>query len=87
MQEFANQLMYYALSIKDESLRKTYIDKAKKWQLRRSREVILKDAQDVYPLSMSDFDKDIYLLNCLNGTLNLRDGFFTSIKPVTISYK
>lgn len=72
----ANQLMYYALSIKDESLRKTYIDKAKKWQLRRSREVILKDAQDVYPLSMSEFDKDIYLLNCLNGTLNLKDGIF-----------
>lgn len=72
----ANQLMYYALSIKDESLRKTYIDKAKKWQLRRSREVILKDAQDVYPLSMSEFDKDIYLLNCLNGTLNLKDGSF-----------
>lgn len=72
----ANQLMYYALSIKDESLRKTYIDKAKKWQLRRNREVILKDAQDVYPLSMSEFDKDIYLLNCLNGTLNLKDGIF-----------
>jgi putative DNA primase/helicase len=74
--DLANQLMYYALSIKDESLRKTYIDKAKKWQLRRSREVILKDAQDVYPLSMSELDKDIYLLNCLNGTLNLKDGNF-----------
>jgi putative DNA primase/helicase len=72
----ANQLMYYALSIKDENLRKTYIKSAGKWQERRTREIILRDAGDVYPLSMSEFDKDIYLLNCLNGTLNLKDGNF-----------
>jgi putative DNA primase/helicase len=72
----ANQLMYYALSIKDENLRKTYIKSAGKWQERRKREIILRDAQDVYPLSMSEFDSDIYLLNCLNGTLNLKDGDF-----------
>jgi putative DNA primase/helicase len=72
----ANQIMYYALSIKDENLRKSYIKSASKWQERRSREIILRDAQDVYPLSMSEFDKDIYLLNCLNGTLNLKNGDF-----------
>ena len=72
----ANRLMYYALSIKDENLRKTYIKSAGKWQERRTREIILRDAGDVYPLSMSEFDKDIYLLNCLNGTLNLQDGNF-----------
>lgn len=72
----ANQIMYYALSIKDENLRKTYIKSAGKWQERRIREIILRDAGDVYPLSMSEFDKDIYLLNCLNGTLNLKDGNF-----------
>lgn len=72
----ANQIMYYALSIKDENLRKSYIKSASKWQERRRREIILRDAQDVYPLSMSEFDKDIYLLNCLNGTLNLKDGDF-----------
>jgi putative DNA primase/helicase len=72
----ANKLMYYALSIKDENLRKTYIKSAGKWQERRTREIILRDAGDVYPLSMSEFDKDIYLLNCFNGTLNLKDGNF-----------
>ena len=30
--QLANQLMYYALSIEDENIRKTYIDFAKKWQ-------------------------------------------------------
>ncbi|MEG3072109.1 MAG: phage/plasmid primase, P4 family [Candidatus Syntrophopropionicum ammoniitolerans] len=72
----ANQIMYYALSITDENLRKSYIKSAGKWQERRTREIILRDAQDVYPLSMSEFDKDVYLLNCLNGTLNLKDGNF-----------
>lgn len=72
----ANQIVYYALSIKNEELRKSYIKSASKWQERRKREIILRDAQDVYPLSMSEFDKDIYLLNCLNGTLNLKNGDF-----------
>lgn len=72
----ANQIMYYSLSIKDENLRKFYIKSASKWQERRRREIILRDAQDVYPLSMSEFDKYIYLLNCLNGTLNLKSGDF-----------
>ncbi len=76
----ANQLMYYALATKDESLRKAYIKSAGKWQERRKREIILRDAQDVYPLSMSEFDKEIYLLNCLNGTLNLKDGSFYTHK-------
>lgn len=76
--KLANQLMHYALSIHDENIRKTYIDFAKKWQLRRSREIILKDAQDVHPLSMSEFDSDIYLLNCQNGTLDLKNNRFYS---------
>ena len=42
--------MYYALSIEDENIRKTYIDFAKKWQVRRNREIILRDAQDVHPI-------------------------------------
>src|SRR5699024_6828123 len=70
------QLMYYALSIEDENIRKTYIDFAKKWQVRRNREIILRDAQDVHPISMSAFDTNKYLLSCKNGTLNLRANTF-----------
>lgn len=36
------------------------------------RETILKDAASVYPISVSDFDCNPYLLNCLNGTLDLK---------------
>lgn len=53
-----------------------FIDYAKKWQTRRTREIILRDAQDVHPIAMSEFDTDIYSLNCKNGTLNLKTGNF-----------
>ena len=68
--------MIYALTIEKEQLRKQYIEFVSKWQSRRLRETILKDAQDVHPLSISAFDKDIYLLNCQNGTLHLKTGEF-----------
>ena len=74
--KLANKLMIYALSIEEEQLRKQYIEFVSKWQSRRLRETILKDAQDVHPLSISAFDKDIYLLNCQNGTLHLKTGEF-----------
>ena len=74
--KLANKLMVYALSIEEELLRKQYIEFISKWQTRRQREIVLKDAQDVHPLSASAFDTGIYLLNCQNGTLNLQTGVF-----------
>lgn len=79
--KLANKLMHYALDVKDEDTRKLYIDYVKKWQTRRTREIILRDAQDIHPISMSEFDTNIYLLNCKNGTLNLNDGSFYEHKP------
>lgn len=49
-----------------------YIKYVQKLLSRRKRETILKDAESIYTVSMSEFDKDPYLLNCLNGTLDLR---------------
>ncbi len=49
--KLANKLMVYALSIEEELLRKQYIEFISKWQTRRQREIVLKDAQDVHPLS------------------------------------
>ena len=78
--KLANKLMVYALSIEEELLRKQYIEFISKWQTRRQREIILKDAQDVRPISIGAFDKDIYLLNCQNGTLCLKTGEFREHK-------
>jgi len=43
---------------------------------RTQRETMIKDAMDVNPLTLSDFDADPHLLNCLNGTIDLRTGQF-----------
>jgi putative DNA primase/helicase len=40
---------------------------------RCNREGILRDAMSIAPVSISDFDKDVMLLNVVNGTLNLRN--------------
>ncbi len=48
---------------------------------RSKRETIIKEAQDVYSLSLSDFDTDPFLLNCLNGTFNLQTGQLNQHNP------
>jgi putative DNA primase/helicase len=68
----ADELLVYALNINDERLRNQYIDYCRKWQVRRNRETVLKDAQSVYPISMAEFDRDPYVFNCANGTLFLK---------------
>lgn len=40
-------------------------------QNRIPRDNIIRDAQSVFPISMSEFDSNKYLFNCLNGTLDL----------------
>ena len=79
--KLANELMVYAVGISDEQLRKDYIDRCKKWQARKTRETILKDAQGVYPIPMEAFDTDPFLFNCQNGTIHLRDMTFHSHAP------
>ena len=77
----ANELMVYAFHISDEQQRKEYIDRCKKWQTRRTRETILKDAQGVYPIPMEAFDADPFLFNCQNGTMHLKDMMFRPHEP------
>ena len=48
---------------------------------RKKRETILNDAKSVYPLSLSAFDKDKHLFNCLNGTYNLATMIFQPHNP------
>ena len=66
--KLANALVLYSTSIADED----YTKAVTKWQYRNTCNMILKDAQDCYPVNVSEYDKDIYLFNCKNGTLDLR---------------
>jgi putative DNA primase/helicase len=89
--KLADNLLKYALTITDEHKRTEFIKHCNKWQIRRNRETILKDACSIYPLSMCEFDRNPYLFNCVNGTLNLEtmvfyehnaEDFLTKISPV-----
>lgn len=72
----ADGLLQYALTIREEHLRTNFLKECAKWQQRRFRETYLKEAQSVYPLPFQSFDQDRYLLNCQNGTLDLRTMHF-----------
>lgn len=70
--KLADQLAIYALSLPEGALRDAYRKFVEKWQARKNRETILKDAASVRHVSLEVFDKEPYLFNCENGTLNLR---------------
>ena len=79
--KLADALLTYSTTIKDERKRQDFLKYCSKWQTRRVRETILKDAQSVYPVSIKDFDCDKYIFNCLNGTLHLDTMIFTEHNP------
>lgn len=90
--DLSDALLIYAATIRDEALRKLFLDNTKHWQQRRWRETYIKEAQSIYPVSMERFDSDIYLFNCDNVTIDLRGGtarshapddFITKISPVS----
>ena len=74
-------LIRYAITVKEEELCKQYLKYCTTWQARRQRTIYISDAESVYPIAMSEFDKNIYYLNCENGTLDLRTGEFHEHNP------
>lgn len=77
----ADSLVRYALTITDERIRKDYLEYSAKWQSRNYRNTYISDAQSVYPIAMSEFDRNVYYLNCQNGTLDLQTGEFHPHTP------
>lgn len=69
-----DSLIRYALEIKDEHKRTAYMKYLASWLQRGTRCTFLSDAQSVYPISMREFDKNIYLLNCRNVTVDIKTG-------------
>lgn len=77
----ADKLHIFALTITEEDSRKRFIERVKKLQLRKHRDTMLKDAMSVYPISMQAFDRNKYLFNCKNGTLDLKTMEFREHRP------
>lgn len=79
--DLSDALFIHLTHIKDEDVRKEFFKFCGKWQLRRNREIYLKDAQSVYPIPAAEFDTDIYLYNVRNGTLDLTTMKFRKHDP------
>lgn len=77
----ADALVVYALGLPDGAVREEYRGFVERWQKRYNREAVLKDAASVYPVKLTDFDRDFMLYNCLNGTLDLRTREFRPHSP------
>ena len=85
--ELANLMYSFALEIRDEDKRKSYMKYAAKWQNHSKRVDILKDAQVHHPIHYGDFDADIYAFNCKNGTLHINTGEFTEHRSTDLLTK
>nr|DAZ37242.1 MAG TPA: Superfamily 3 helicase [Caudoviricetes sp.] len=77
----ADRLYTFALQIKDEDTRNRYIKRVQKLQMRKNRRTMIEDAKSVYPVPHAIFDRNTYLFNCQNGTLNLTTGEFRPHDP------
>ena len=74
-------LRLLAAEVSDISWQDACMKRALRWHSRRKRETVLKDASGVHCLGMADFDRDPYLFNCLNGTLDLKTRQFRAHRP------
>ena len=76
LKDFVRLMLLYCGEISDDELRKNYTTFVNKMGDQRMRGRILKDAQGEMRIAARDFDADPYLINCKNGTYNLRDCTF-----------
>ena len=76
VQQLAVDLIEHLLdcykNINDKMLREQWVKFISNHMEKKHRDVIIKDAASVYPVSINEFDKDPFILNCQNCTLNLR---------------
>ena len=76
IRDFVRLMILYCGEIEDDDTRESYMKFVNKMGDRRMRDRILKDATGELRISAVQFDADPYLINCLNGTYDLRDYSF-----------
>ena len=79
--KLTDYMLIYAAGIESPEAKESFIKFTKKCMAKRSRDIMISDAASVYPISITDFDKDIYTFNCQNGTLNLKTLNFAPHNP------
>lgn len=72
IKEFTRLMALYCGEIDDDEKRKAYMAFVSKMGDRRFRDRMMKDAADSMQIEASEFDSHPYLINCLNGTYDLK---------------
>lgn len=72
LKDFVRLMILYCGEIIDDDKRDSYTSFVNKMGGRSMRDHILKDAQGELRISINEFDADPYLINCRNGTYDLR---------------
>lgn len=78
---FSTALANYAASIEDEGLRSSWMKFASRWCQFGARRTYIQEAESVWPIHMSEFDRNRMILNCQNGTLDLETMDFHEHRP------
>ena len=91
-----NRLIVFCNSVRDEDTKARFLKRVVKLTLRKNRKTMIEDAKSVYPVRMKQFDRNKYLFNCANGTLDLNTltfhphdpaDYITKLSPVTYDPK
>lgn len=67
-----DELLVFSISIENDSQKTAYQKHIMKLGSRTARDTMLKDARDKFHISNEELDKNADLLNCKNGTLNIK---------------
>lgn len=73
IKEFVRLMALYCGEIEDEERRKAYMSFVSKMGDRRFRDRMMKDAADCMRIEATEFDRYPYLINCKNGTYDLKE--------------
>lgn len=78
---FSKALANYAAGIEDEGQRSSWMKFASRWCQFGARQTYIREAESVWPIHMSEFDRNRMILNCQNGTLDLETMDFHEHRP------
>lgn len=87
--DFRDTLLAFVPRITSEDTRKRFLERVQKLDQRKYRDLMVKDAASdpAVTVDMSAFDRDKFLFNCHNGTINLLTGEFKAHDPADMLTK
>lgn len=81
VKDMHRQLIRYSATINDEAAQKPFLDNLNRMSRLNVRENMIKDSRDLNCFKSEDLDKNQWLFNCINGTYDLKNGYFRKHSP------